>query len=136
MKSSNGNYELENLETQSCPFSAAGHPLPCTKRNRLLCLLMAALTVIVEYATSGLFLDDRFVQRDQCTDASSDQDTLPTSVHSGVDTSDILEINKPSERDILAKDHENQQRLDDVESQWIKGIVEVGSVASAPWLAS
>ena len=117
-------------------FGPAGHPLAMYKGNRLLCLLIAALTVIVEYTTSRLFLDDRFVQCDQCTDASSDQDTSPASVHSGVDTSDILEINKPSKRDILAKDHENQQRFDDVESQWIKGIVEVGSVASAPWLAS
>ena len=48
----------------------------------------------------------------------------------------MLEINEATKRDILAKDHEDQQRLHDVESQWVEGVVEVGTVAaSASWLA-
>lgn len=52
----------------------------------------------------------------------------PAAIERGVDASNILEINKPAERDILAKDHENQQRLDVVKGQWIESVVEAGKV--------
>lgn len=83
-----------------------------------------------------LLLGDSLVQRDERSNSSSNQDSLIASIESRVNPSHMLEINESSKCDVLSKDHVCQQGFRDVESQWVKGIVEMCRVAaSASWLA-
>ena len=111
-------------------------PTGTTVQHALFLKLRHLLTPSSVDGSLHLFLDDSFVHCDQCTNASSDQNTLPASVEGSVDASNVLEINETTECDVLPKDEEHQQPFHDVEGQWVEGIIEVGRVAtSGSWLA-
>jgi len=93
---------------------------------------MDAYTCIFRRLSKSLYLlsNDSLIQRDQRSDPSANQDPLVATVEGRVDASHMLEVDESAKRDILPENDICQQGLDDIEGQWVKGIVEMRVAAS------
>lgn len=83
---------------------------------------MDAYTCMSRWVRGSMYLlsDDSLIQRDQRSDPGSHQDALVASIERRVNTSHVLEVDKPAKSDILSEDDKCQQGLDDVEGQRVK----------------
>lgn len=80
--------------------------------------------------TISLF-DNRLVEGDHDANEAADEDARRPTVQGRIDSRDVLEVYEAPERVILLVNNIREQRLDDIERQGIKRVVEVSRVASA-----
>lgn len=83
-----------------------------------------------------LLLDDCLIKGDQDANEAADENARWPTVKGGVDPRNVLEVYEAAKGVVLLVDHIGEERLDDIERQRIKGVIEVRSVApSRPRLA-